>query len=64
MTALTELCVDVAVPTPKQYGIDRDRWNALTPVMAQQALASGSPGNNPVVPSEDEIRDLYAQIYA
>ncbi|ORV12544.1 alcohol dehydrogenase [Mycolicibacterium canariasense] len=64
VSALTELCAEVAVPTPKQYGIDRARWTELTPIMARQALASGSPGNNPLVPTEDEIRDLYAQIYA
>lgn len=31
--------------------------------MAGQALASGSPGNNPRVPSAEEIQDLYGQAY-
>ncbi len=31
--------------------------------MAEQALVSGSPANNPVVPTVDEIQDLYPQIY-
>ncbi|WP_172652565.1 iron-containing alcohol dehydrogenase [Rhodococcus opacus] len=61
--ALRELCRDVAVPTPKAYGIDKARWDELIPLMAQQALASGSPNNNPLVPTDAEIRDLYAQIY-
>ncbi|MBQ9055530.1 iron-containing alcohol dehydrogenase [Rhodococcus sp. (in: high G+C Gram-positive bacteria)] len=61
--ALTDLCRDVEVPTPKAYGIDKARWDELTPLMAEQALASGSPNNNPRVPTEAEIRDLYAQIY-
>ncbi|WAM15442.1 iron-containing alcohol dehydrogenase [Rhodococcus sp. JS3073] len=61
--ALRELCRDVAVPTPKAYGIEKDRWNELIPLMAAQALASGSPNNNPLVPTDAEIRDLYAQIY-
>ncbi|KXF52737.1 alcohol dehydrogenase [Rhodococcus sp. SC4] len=61
--ALRELCRDVAVPTPKAYGIDKARWDALIPLMAEQALASGSPNNNPLVPTDAEIRDLYAQIY-
>lgn len=35
----------------------------MSPLMAEQALVSGSPANNPVVPTVDEIQDLYAQIY-
>jgi alcohol dehydrogenase len=31
--------------------------------MAEQALASGSPGNNPVVPTADEIADLYRTVF-
>jgi len=32
-------------------------------VMASQALASGSPANNPRMPSSDEIIDLYRRAY-
>ncbi|WP_200811908.1 hypothetical protein [Streptomyces sp. 3213.3] len=52
------------MPTPKAHGIDEDEWLRPLPLMAEQALASGSSGNNPVVPTVDEIQDLYAQIYA
>ncbi|MCQ8829946.1 iron-containing alcohol dehydrogenase [Streptomyces malaysiensis] len=62
--ALGSLCRDLAVPTPHDYGIDQDEWNCLTPIMAEQALASGSPANNPVVPTADEILELYSRIYA
>ncbi|NEB04195.1 iron-containing alcohol dehydrogenase [Streptomyces sp. SID13726] len=58
------LCQDLEVPTPQAHGIDKDEWFRLAPLMAEQALASGSPANNPVVPTADEIHDLYAQIYA
>jgi len=61
--ALTELCQDLKVPTPLAYGIDRARWNGLTPLMARQALESGSPSNNPVVPSVDQIESLYAAVF-
>ncbi|MET8873351.1 iron-containing alcohol dehydrogenase [Nocardia sp. NPDC004604] len=64
VSALTELCRDLQVPTPEAYGIDRQRWHELIPVMAEQALASGSPANNPRVPADAEIRGLYAQIYS
>ncbi|WP_329238838.1 iron-containing alcohol dehydrogenase [Streptomyces canus] len=62
--ALRSLCQDLDVPTPQAHGIERDEWFRLSPLMAEQALASGSPANNPVVPTVDEIQDLYAQIYA
>ncbi|MEU5340443.1 iron-containing alcohol dehydrogenase [Streptomyces sp. NPDC020766] len=62
--ALRALCQDLEVPTPRAHGIDKDEWFRLSPLMAEQALASGSPANNPVVPTADEIQDLYAQIYA
>ncbi len=34
------------------------------PVMAAQALASGSPQNNPRIPTADEIAQLYRQVWA
>jgi alcohol dehydrogenase class IV len=54
---------DLDVPTPARYGIDRARYAELMPTMARQALASGSPGNNPRVPSEAEIVELYERCY-
>jgi len=60
---LKSLCEVVAVPTPAAYGIDQTEWQQRIPVMAEQALASGSPINNPRVPSVEEIADLYMTIY-
>jgi alcohol dehydrogenase class IV len=54
---------DLAVPTPAAYGIARTAWDGLLPTMAAQALASGSPGNNPRVPDADEIVALYRETY-
>ena len=60
---LRRLNDDLKVPTPRAYGIDRSRYDELLPVMASQALASGSPANNPRVPSADEIIELYRRVY-
>ncbi|MGT2462427.1 iron-containing alcohol dehydrogenase [Sinomonas atrocyanea] len=60
---LKALARDLAVPTPASRGISREDWDRAVPVMAEQALASGSPGNNPVVPTAEEIEQLYAAIY-
>ena len=54
---------DLAVPTPAEYGIAKDKWDGLVPTMAKQALASGSPANNPAVPDAQEIAALYARAY-
>ena len=32
--------------------------------MAEQALASGSPGNNPVVPTAGQIETLYSEVFS
>jgi alcohol dehydrogenase class IV len=64
LDALRALNADLKVPTPKAYGIDEARYRGLMETMAGQALASGSPGNNPKVPSAAEIVDLYKQVYA
>lgn len=60
---LRRLNADLKVPTPKGYGIDEARYLSLLPTMADQALASGSPGNNPRVPTRDEIVALYREVW-
>lgn len=61
---LTALAADLGVPTPEAYGIDRERYHALIPTMLSQAIASGSPGNNPREASAQDIADLYRMAYA
>ena len=52
---------DVKVPSPRNLGhsVDHD----LLKLMASQALASGSPQNNPRVPTEKQIIRLYQKIW-
>ncbi len=60
---LRALNAELEVPTPAAWGIEEARWNGLLPTMAAQALASGSPGNNPRVPQAEQIMALYAEAY-
>lgn len=62
--ALRQVNKDLSVPSPERYGIPRERYFSLLDTMADQALASGSPGNNPRVPTKDEIVALYREAYA
>jgi alcohol dehydrogenase class IV len=63
LTELRALNDELQVPTPEQFGIQREQFFALLPVMAEQALASGSPNNNPRVPSAEEIIEIYKQLW-
>jgi len=44
-------------------GVARTRFDEMLNKMASDALASGSPGNNPRVPTADEIVELYKQAW-
>ncbi len=61
---LVALNRDLGVPTPGGFGIDKAAWDAKLPLMAEQALASGSPANNPRVPNADEIVALYQVVWS
>jgi alcohol dehydrogenase class IV len=60
---LAALNDELDVPSPAAWGIDAARWDALVPTMCAQALASGSPANNPRVPEAAEIAELYARVW-
>jgi alcohol dehydrogenase class IV len=64
VTGLAELNAELGVPTPGGYGIAEAAWNGKMALMAEQALASGSPGNNPRVPSAAEIVGLYQEVWS
>ena len=61
---LRALNAELGIPSPKAHGIDAARWSELLPTMAEQAIASGSPANNPRVAAAAEIVDLYRQAWA
>jgi alcohol dehydrogenase class IV len=63
VTGLEALNRDLSVPTPADYGIGEATWTDKLPLMAEQALASGSPANNPVVPTAAEIVGLYRDVW-
>jgi len=55
---------ELEVPSPSKFGIDEQRYFEAIPRMAAQALASGSPQNNPRVPAAHEIEQLYREVWA
>ncbi|AMY70126.1 iron-containing alcohol dehydrogenase [Frigidibacter mobilis] len=59
VTAFQDLNRRLEVPTPRRFGIEPDRYRELIPEMTRQGIASGTPANNPRVPTPDEIARLY-----
>ncbi|HEV3211411.1 MAG TPA: iron-containing alcohol dehydrogenase [Chthoniobacterales bacterium] len=62
--ALEELNKTLQVPTPEAYGISREAWEESIPTMVEQAIASGSPANNPLIPSAEDIEKLYVKLWS
>lgn len=60
---LIQLCKDLKIPNMKTWGIERDKFEQVVAKMATDALASGSPANNPRVPTVEETIELYRYCY-
>jgi len=63
MTELYAINEELQVPTPEQFGISREHFFGNLEIMAEQAIGSGSPGNNPRVPSAEEIVQIYKKLW-
>jgi alcohol dehydrogenase class IV len=60
---LSQLCSDLKVPLISEK-VSREKFDNLIPKMAFDALASGSPGNNPLIPTAPQIESLYRDIFS
>jgi alcohol dehydrogenase class IV len=63
MTELYAINEELQVPTPEQFGISREHFFDNLETMAEQAIGSGSPGNNPRVPSAEDIIKIYKKLW-
>jgi alcohol dehydrogenase class IV len=62
LDSLAELNQTLEVPRLRTVcGEDTDKFRSLLPKMASDALESGSPQNNPVVPTAEQIMELFDQ---
>ncbi len=61
--AVKRLIKDIQVPSLKQLELDKDKVWSLAPQMAEDAITSGSPGNNPRLATKEEIVELYKMAY-
>jgi len=57
--AIKKLIMDIQIPFLRQLGVEKEKLDQLAPKMAEDAIASGSPGNNPRQATKEEIVELY-----
>jgi len=62
--AVGRLVSDVNIPPLSELIEDEERFYRLVPQMAEDALDSGSPGNNPRQATKEQIVELYKQAYS
>ncbi|SES92284.1 alcohol dehydrogenase [Salinibacillus kushneri] len=60
VSSVKDICQRLNIPNLNGWGIDRQQFESVTSKMAQDAITSGSPANNPRVPNQQEIEELYS----
>ena len=60
--ACRELCSFCHIPTPEEFGIDREEFLEKIPKMTQDALASGSPANTRKELNAEDITVMYKSL--
>ncbi|WP_440453244.1 iron-containing alcohol dehydrogenase [Psychrobacter sp. ASPA161_9] len=60
---LKSLNNELQVPTLAQFGVQKADFDELINTMCEQAFASGSPNNNPRIPSLEEMIQLYTLLW-
>lgn len=60
---LNDLNQELQVPTLAEFGADKDEFDRVVETMVEQAFASGSPNNNPRVPTREEMLKLYKELW-
>ncbi|WP_394138217.1 iron-containing alcohol dehydrogenase [Cytobacillus oceanisediminis] len=61
--SVKDLCLKLNIPNLRGWGIDQEAFKTAVGKMATDAIDSGSPGNNPRVPTQSELEELYHVCY-
>ena len=61
--AVKKLIEDIKIPSMKELGVGKEKFDQLAAKMAEDAIASGSPANNPRQATEEEIIGIYHLAY-
>lgn len=63
LAALIDINQALKVPTLAEFGVEKPYFDKVVHTMAEQALASGSPNNNPRIPSVEEMVSMYQSLW-
>lgn len=63
ITAVERLVKDIQMPRLGQIGIEKEKFDEVVEQMAADAIASGSPANNPRQATQEEIIALYRKCF-
>ena len=63
IVGVERLINDLQMPRLGEIGIDREKFETVADQMALDALASGSPANNPRQPTKEDIVALYSKCF-
>jgi alcohol dehydrogenase len=60
---LLQLNRELEIPSPNSFGIEKACYEEQIEKMANDAAAAGSTGNNPVIPTINQIKEIYCEAY-
>lgn len=63
LEAIKNLCDICEVPTLAEYGVKKDEFEAVIEKMAEDAIASGSPGNTRKTVTKEDCVEIYKRVY-
>jgi len=64
ISAVDRLVTDIQMPRLGEIGIDKEKFEQVIEQMAADAIASGSPANNPRQATQEEIVSLYRKCFS
>lgn len=63
LVAIDNLCKVCEVPTLAEYGVKKEEFMAVMDKMAEDAIASGSPGNTRKTVTKEDCVEIYKKVY-
>lgn len=63
LAAIIKLCETLEVPTLAEYGVDKEAFFEVMDKMADDAIASGSPGNTRKTTTKEDVLKMYKELW-
>lgn len=63
LAAIIKLCETLEVPTLAEYGVDKEAFFEVVDKMADDAIASGSPGNTRKTTTKEDVLKMYKELW-